>query len=101
MVAEFHRRRDYVCERINAIDGLSVPVPGGAFYVFVNASGVLDKAGAKDADDLALKILEHASVGLVGGNDFGSPLHFRISYATSMENLERGLDNIERWLASL
>jgi aspartate aminotransferase len=101
MVAEFHRRRDYVCERINAIDGFSVPVPGGAFYVFVNASGVLAKAGAKDADDLALKILENASVGLVGGNDFGSPTHFRISYATSMENLAKGLDNIERWLRTL
>lgn len=101
MVAEFHRRRDYVCERINAIDGLSVPVPGGAFYVFVNCSGVLAKAGAKDGDDLALKILENASVGLVGGNDFGSPAHFRISYATSVENLERGLDNIDRWLRTL
>ncbi len=101
MVAEFHRRRDYVCERINAIDGLSVPVPGGAFYVFVNASAVLAKAGAKDADELALKILENASVGLVGGNDFGSPTHFRISYATSMQNLEKGLDSIERYLASL
>ena len=101
MVAEFHRRRDYVCERINAIDGLSVPVPGGAFYVFVNVSGVLAKAGAKDGDDLALKILENASVGLVGGNDFGSTHHVRISYATSMENLEKGIDNIERWLATL
>jgi aspartate aminotransferase len=101
MVAEFHRRRDYVCERINAIEGLSVPVPGGAFYVFVNCSAVLAKAGAKDADDLALKLLENASVGLVGGNDFGSPSHFRISYATSMENLEKGLDNIERWLGKL
>lgn len=101
MVAEFHRRRDFVCERINAIDGLSVQVPGGAFYVFVNASGAIEKAKAKDADELALRILENASVGLVGGNDFGSASHFRISYATSFENLERGLDNIAGWLASL
>jgi aspartate aminotransferase len=101
MVAEFHRRRDYVCERINAIEGLSVQVPAGAFYVFVNVSGALEKTGAKDGDELALRILENASVGLVGGNDFGSREHFRLSYATSMENLEKGLDNIDRWLRSL
>ncbi len=98
MVAEFHRRRDVVCKRLNAIDGLSVVRPDGAFYVFVNARGAFAKVGAKDGDDFAFKMLEHASVGAVGGNDFGSPDHFRISYATSMEQLERGLDAIDRWL---
>jgi aspartate aminotransferase len=98
MVAEFHKRRDYVCERINAIDGLSVVKPDGAFYVFVNARGAIAKTGAKDGDDFALKMLESASVGVVGGNDFGSREHFRISYATSMEQLERGMDAIQRWL---
>jgi aspartate aminotransferase len=99
MVEEFKRRRDFVCERINGIDGLSVVVPDGAFYVFVNVSGVLPKTGARDGDDLALKILEGAGVGLVGGNDFGSPDHVRISYATSMQQLRRGLDAIDAWLA--
>jgi aspartate aminotransferase len=101
MVQEFKRRRDYVCERVNAIDGLSVGVPDGAFYVFVNASGVLKRAGCETADELALAILEQALVGLVGGTDFGSSQHFRISYATSLEQIERGMDNIENWLASL
>ena len=100
MVREFRRRRDYVCERINAIDGLSVVMPEGAFYVFVNVTGALEKAGVRDGDELALKLLEDAGVGLVGGNDFGSTAHVRISYATSMELLERGLDAIEAWLAS-
>jgi aspartate aminotransferase len=100
MVEEFRKRRDYVCERINAIDGLSVTVPDGAFYVFVNGRGAMEKTGAADGDGLAMQILENASVGLVGGNDFGSPDHFRISYATSMEQLQEGLDNIENWLAS-
>jgi len=99
MVEEFQRRRDYVCERINAIKGLSVVVPAGAFYVFVNVEGALGRAGCKDGDDLALKLLEGAGVGLVGGNDFGSTKHVRISYATSMEQLRRGLDAIEGWLA--
>lgn len=101
MVEEFRRRRDYVCERIDAIDGLSVQVPGGAFYIFVNVEGALKKTGAADGDELALKILENASVGLVGGNDFGSPRHLRISYATSMDQLARGLDAIEAWLAAV
>lgn len=101
MVEQFKRRRDYICERINAIDGLGVGVPGGAFYVFINASGVFAKAGVKDGDGLALKLLEGAEVGVVGGNDFGSADHFRISYATSMELLEKGMDNIERYLRSM
>jgi len=101
MVEQFRRRRDYICERVNAIDGLSVGVPGGAFYVFINGSGVFDKVGVRDGDALALKILEGAEVGVVGGNDFGSKDHFRISYATSMEMIEKGLDQIERYLGSL
>jgi len=101
MVEEFRRRRDFVCDRIDSIDGLSVQRPGGAFYVFVNVTGVLERTGARDGAELAMQILEGAGVGLVGGNDFGSPDHVRISYATSMEQLERGLDAIERWLASL
>jgi aspartate aminotransferase len=99
MVEEFQRRRDYVCERINAIGGLSVVVPAGAFYVFVNVEGALSRTESKDGDELALKLLEGAGVGLVGGNDFGSTRHVRISYATSMEQLRRGLDAIEGWLA--
>jgi len=101
MVEEFRRRRDYICERVNSIDGLSVGVPGGAFYVFINGRGVFAKAGVGDGDALALKLLEGAEVGVVGGNDFGSRDHFRISYATSMELIERGMDSIERYLGSL
>ncbi len=101
MVAELRKRRDYVCARINAMDGVSVVVPGGAFYVFPNVSGIFERSHCADGDQLALAILEHAKVGLVGGNDFGSPDHVRISYATSMEVLERGLDAIEGWLASV
>ena len=101
MVAEFQRRRDYICERVNAINGLSVGVPGGAFYVFINGSGVFERTGVTDGDGLALKLLEGARVGVVGGNDFGSADHFRISYATSMELIEKGMDAIESYLASL
>ncbi len=101
MVEQFRKRRDYICERVRAIDGLSVAVPGGAFYVFINGRDVFAKAGVTDGDGLALRLLEGAEVGVVGGNDFGSRDHFRISYATSMEMIERGMDNIERYLGSL
>jgi aspartate aminotransferase len=101
MVEQFRRRRDYICERVNSIEGLSVGVPGGAFYVFINGSGVFAKAGVTDGDGLAMKLLEGAEVGVVGGNDFGSKDHFRISYATSMELIEKGMDNVERYLRSL
>jgi aspartate aminotransferase len=101
MVEEFRRRRDYICERVAAIDGLSVGVPGGAFYVFINAKGVFAKAGVTDGDGLAMKLLEGARVGVVGGNDFGSADHFRISYATSMDLIEKGMDSIDRYLRSL
>jgi aspartate aminotransferase len=101
MVEQFRKRRDYICERVGAIPGLSVGVPGGAFYVFVNGSGVFEKAGVRDGDGLALRLLEGAQVGVVGGNDFGSSDHFRISYATSMEMIEKGMDNIEHYLGAL
>lgn len=101
MVEQFHKRRDYICERVNAIPGLSVGVPGGAFYVFINCRGVFEKAGVSDGDALALRILDGARVGVVGGNDFGSKDHFRISYATSMQVIEKGMDSIQSYLASL
>jgi aspartate aminotransferase len=101
MVEEFRRRRDLLCTRINGIDGLSIVEPGGAFYGFVNVRGVFEKTGVADGDALALALLENARVGAVGGNDFGSPDHLRISYATSMERIGEGLDRIEAWLGSL
>lgn len=101
MVAEFKKRRDYICDRIDAIPGLHVGRPGGAFYVFINGRGVFEKCKVADGDALALKLLEGARIGVVGGNDFGSKDHFRISYATSMENIERGMDNLEHYLQGL
>ena len=101
MIEEFGRRRSYVCERFNAIDGLSVSPPGGAFYVFVNARGAFQRADVDNGDAFALAMLDGASVGVVGGNDFGSSDHFRVSYATSMEQLSKGLDAIENWLGGL
>ena len=99
MAAEFAKRRNYVVDRLRAMPGISCTLPEGAFYVFPRVSGCF---GAKWQDtpiasamDFSLYLLEEAKVALVAGEGFGSPDHVRISYATSMENLERGLDRME------
>jgi aspartate aminotransferase len=103
MMREFERRRNFVVERLRAISGIRVPQPQGAFYVFPNISAYLQRGSAAltNGDQLAAYLIEAAHVAVVGGSDFGYPEHIRISYATSMENLERGLDRIEMALRNL
>jgi len=102
MMAEFGRRRDFVVERLRAIKGVFCPQPQGAFYVFPNLAAFMNRgAGPKNGDELAAYLIETAHVAVVGGTDFGYPEHIRISYATSMQNLERGLDRIETALKKL
>jgi len=99
MAKEFAKRRNYVVQRLRAIPGISCTLPEGAFYVFPRVSAYF---GAKWQDkiltsamELSLYLLQEAKVALVAGEGFGSPDHVRISYATSMQNLEQGLDQIE------
>lgn len=102
MKAEYLKRRDYMCGRINSIDGLSCLTPHGAFYVFMNVSGILGKehygrvinTAAEFCDDL----LERALVALVPSDGFGVEGYVRLSYATSMENIQNGLDRIEKYI---
>ena len=102
MMHEFGRRCDFVMERLQAIPGIRVPRPQGAFYVFPNVAAYLNRgSGPKTGDDLAAYLIESAHVAVVGGTDFGYPEHIRISYATSLANLERGLDRIEAALRKL
>lgn len=97
MVAEFRKRRDFVIRRIRDIDGLSVVEPRGAFYVFPRY------AFDMDSDAMGDYLLDRAHVGVTPGSSFGKfgENHFRISYATGMENLEKGLDAIEEALRKL
>jgi aspartate aminotransferase len=102
MMAEFGRRRDFVVERLRAIDDVRCPQPQGAFYAFPNLAAYLKRAsGPTNGDQLAAYLIDSAHVAVVGGTDFGYPEHIRISYATSMQNLERGLDRIETALKKL
>lgn len=98
MVVEFDRRRQVMVDRLNRITGVSCRMPGGAFYAFPNISGVLGRRGPEGPVDspqaLANYLLTQAQIAVVPGEPFGSPHHIRLSYATSMEAIQRGLDRI-------
>jgi len=105
MVAEFDRRRRVIVEGLNKIPGISCPMPGGAFYAFPNIKGVLGKRGPTGAintpTDLATYLLKDAQIAVVPGEPFGSQEHIRLSYATSMEMITRGLDRLGAALKKL
>jgi len=91
-LAEFARRRAYAWERLNKIPGISCVNAKGAFYLFPNIS----KTGLKSMDFCA-RLLDREKVAAVPGVAFGADDYLRISYATSMANIEKGLDRIERF----
>ncbi len=106
MLKEFRARREFVVERVRSIPGFALPnVPSGAFYAFVNISGLLGAKWRKgvltDGNSVAEFLLEEAQVSAVGGNDFGAPRHLRFSYATSMTNLREAFDRIDRAVRKL
>ncbi|WP_027363640.1 pyridoxal phosphate-dependent aminotransferase [Desulfotruncus alcoholivorax] len=105
MVAEFVKRRDYMVERLNAIPGVNCDRPGGAFYVFPEIKSLLGKSYdgtvINGASDLAAVLLEKAHVAIVPGVAFGDDTCFRLSYATSMDNIKEGVDRIEKVLTQL
>jgi aspartate aminotransferase len=94
MVGEFEKRRNVVVERLNTIRGVQCLKPHGAFYVFPSIAAFIGKSinGKKLASpcDIADYLLEEAKVAVVPGEDFGSNAHIRLSYATSLENIEEG-----------
>lgn len=105
MVAEFNRRRDYMLERLSAVPGVSCFRPGGAFYLFPSIAGIIGRAykgkTITSASDLAAILLTEAKVAVVPGVAFGDDHCFRLSYATSMENIKEGLDRIGEVLTSV
>ena len=96
----FARRRDLVVERLNAIDGIDCLTPEGAFYVFPSCKDLLGDR-FKTATDFSAYLLEEAKVAVVMGEAFGMDGHFRISYATSDEILEKACDRIAEAVAKL
>jgi aspartate aminotransferase len=100
MIAEYERRRRFVVDRLNAIAGLHCASPGGAFYAFPNVSHFF-KGNIQDSVQFSSKLLRQSGVAVVPGSAFGREGHVRISFATSMENLEKGLDRMERALVNM
>ncbi len=94
MLGEFVKRRNVVVERLNAISGVQCLKPQGAFYVFPNIAAFIGKnvngKSLTSPCDIADYLLEEAKVAAVPGEDFGSNAHIRLSYATSLENIEEG-----------
>jgi len=98
MVREFKQRRDVIVDNLNALPGIHCLKPQGAFYVFPNVSNLLGRManGKKLASpcDFADYLLEEAKVAVVPGEDFGSKEHIRFSYATALEDIEKGCKRI-------
>ena len=100
MLAEYSRRRDFVVERLNAIPGIHCTRPGGAFYAYPNISSAFSR-GIKDSLEFSVRLLEESHVAVVPGSAFGTADHIRISYATSFEQLDRGLTRLAQFMTSL
>lgn len=95
-LAEYAKRRTYAWQKLNSIPGISCVNAKGAFYLFPNIS----KLGLKSADFCA-RLLEQEKVAAVPGIAFGADDYLRISYATSLANIEKGLDRLERFCRTL
>jgi aspartate aminotransferase len=90
-----------VIPRLNAIPGVTCTTPAGAFYAYPNISASFGKRGISSSLDFAERLLAEAHVAVVPGEAFGTREHIRISYATSMTELERGLSRIDAFIRSL
>jgi aspartate aminotransferase len=105
MISEFDRRRKVIVQRLNAMPGVTCSLPQGAFYVFPNITGLFGKRWGdrtlSNSSDVADYILEEAKVALVAGMAFGNDHYIRFSYATSMANIEKGMDRMGEALARL
>lgn len=105
MVSEFQRRRDVIVRKLNAIPGVTCLKPQGAFYVFPDVSSFYGRSfGGRtvaNSAEMAAYLLDESNVALVPGGDFGHDDHIRISYATSMEQIVKGVDRIGEALAKL
>lgn len=92
----FKERRDFACEKLNAIKGLKVSKPDGAFYLFVNCSAL-----AQDSMEFCKNMLEKVGVAVIPGIGFGMDGYFRFSFATDLASIKTGIQRIEQFCASI
>jgi aspartate aminotransferase len=100
MLAEYRKRRDFVIPRLRQIPGIECSMPAGAFYAYPNIRGAIDRMGIKSPLEFAERLLKEPdlNVAVVPGEAFGTDDHVRMSYATSMKELERGLDRLHKFV---
>ncbi len=98
MVATFKKRHDFVLESLLKIDGVACLPSQGTFYIFPNMQGVMDRLGIKTDVEFSEFLIEKAKVALVPGSAFGASGHVRISFATSMANLEKAMERLHEVL---
>ena len=105
MCVEFKKRRDYIFEREEKIPFITALKPEGAFYLFIDVSGLYGKkyegVEINSAADMADLLIEKKLVAVVPCADFGMPDHIRLSYATSLEMIKKGMDRIEEFVNEL
>ena len=96
----FKERHDYVHEQVNKIEGVECHASEGTFYIFPNFQGVIDRMDNISNDiELAEYLLEKGEIAMVPGSAFGAPGYMRISFATSMENLEKAMGRLDKVLS--
>jgi len=101
MRAEYIHLRDHVVNGLRSIPGVKCTLPEGAFYAYPNVSAFFGRGNLNSASDLAGKLLREAHVATVPGEGFGTRDHIRVSYATSVAELDRGLERLRKFLGSL
>jgi aspartate aminotransferase len=101
MLAEYRKRRDFVVNRLRQIPGVACSEPKGAFYAYPNIGCALGANGVANTLQFCEQLLQKELVAVVPGEAFGTNKHVRISYATSMHELERGLDRMHKFITNL
>jgi aspartate aminotransferase len=102
MQAEYIRLRDHVVAGLRSIPGIQCVKPEGAFYAYPNISAFLKgNGGQRTAADIAGRLLREAGVVVVPGEAFGTEEHLRISYATSIAELDKGLERMRKFFSTL
>jgi aspartate aminotransferase len=98
----FEQRRNHIVKRVNSMEYVSCLNPDGAFYIMMNVEKLVGKTIAgtyiKDGDDFAMALLEKEGVAVVPCSGFGAPNYLRWTYAASMEDIDKGLDRLEKFL---
>ena len=98
MRAEYERRGNRMCDRLNGLCGVCCVRPGGAFYCFPKVRATYARLGVANSQEFCEVVLDKALVALVPGGAFGCDDNVRLSFANSMDHIEAGLDRLEKLL---